>query len=117
MYATLNFNVSLVPFVAWHMLTSHALLVASLWDGECNIIATHTLGLSGLLLLGPTVGAYRVEARHMRVSPITVQFGGVQGDGRVLLATREYMLGESLPTLHVILRVGHAHHVKLQALK
>ena len=41
----------------------------------------------------------------------------MQGEGRVLMATREYMLGESLPTLHVILRVGCAPHAKLQALK
>ena len=39
----------------------------------------------------------------------------MQGEGRVLMATREYMLGESLPTLHVILRVSSAPHAKLQA--
>ena len=31
---------------------------------------------------------------------------GLQGDGRVMMATREYMLGEHLPDLHITFWVG-----------
>ncbi len=35
----------------------------------------------------------------------------LQGDGRVVMATREYMLGEQLPDLHITFWVGCHSHV------